>query len=370
MNLLWLIKSTKNIRVNFETEKNYNVIKISPSEDEANFEITDFKFYPISSEDYYNYEISYIDEPDVIIDETGVHWTESHWNGKCTFDSILSIEECYFINKWGGASFGRNKNYNAGTLYINMKALYPDRVIQIQVYYPNQEYKVIASFYASDEFEDYYITIPDNKVNPIVRLAIQEGSQQENTYYIKKMVYYPSNIPVPTSSRTTKTKTTTTTTTTKRTTTSTTIYIFTTKKTTSKTYAPEPTISPKTEEEIYQDNGYEECSPDVKIAYAEKINGKTQIYGLENNQWCAIFNKNINTCWSNLYGVKCCSSSANVIGTWGTEPDGTKCGSNAKEDCWSKEMGYDCCTRNESDIIFVDEDGAWGSKNDNWCGII
>jgi len=127
-----------------------------------------------------------------------------------------------------------------------MKALYPTRIIQIQVYYSSLDYKVVDTFYATDEYEDYYITIPDNKVNPILKFAIQEGSQQENTYYIKKMVYYPSNIPLPANSKTTKTRTTTTTTTTRRTTTKTTTnYIFTTKRTTKTTFAPEPTIAPK-----------------------------------------------------------------------------------------------------------------------------
>ncbi|OUM57012.1 hypothetical protein PIROE2DRAFT_18138, partial [Piromyces sp. E2] len=75
-------------------------------------------------------------------------------------------------------------------------------------------------------------------------------------------------------------------------------------------------------------------------------------------------------CWSLRYGKPCCSANATINGAWGKEADGTDCGNTSSDACWAKEIDeeYSCCTENESEkgIIYVDEDGAWGVKN-NKC---
>jgi len=339
----------------FETEKEYNAFSISPIEGEASFEITSLIFSPIpASTSDLNYEVTYLTGPEVIYDETGFKndWRENNWSCTCSPQLTTGAMECTFQGSYGAFSFQSNRNFNAGTLYVNMKVMYPNRMITIQVHHPNGSYENVFQIpNATNEYTDYYIPIPSNKMTPTNRFAIQEGSEQENTFYIRKVIYYASNVPIPeggggsTNTATTKTKTTT-----RRT----------------KTSSNEPTLPPKTEEDVYNDNGYDICSQNVRVVYGEKKDEITNMYGLENDEWCAILN---DKCWSVLYGVKCCSSNANVSGAWGTEPDGSKCGSNDSNACWSKELGYDCCDRSETDTIFVDEDGAWGSKNQKWCGI-
>jgi len=122
--------------------------------------------------------------------------------------------ECSFQGSYGAFSFQSNRNFNAGTLYVNMKVLYPNRMVTIQVHHPNQSYENVYSIPdATNEYTDYYIPIPSNKNQPTNRFAIQEGSEQENTFFIRKIIYYPSNVPIPDDSPvnnpTTKTKTTT-----------------------------------------------------------------------------------------------------------------------------------------------------------------
>jgi len=337
----------------FETENEYNAFSISPIEGEASFEITSFIFYPIlASTSDLNYEVTYLTQPEIIYDEHGFRndWRENNWSCTCSPQLTTGAMECSFQGSYGAFSFQSNRNFNAGTLYVNMKVLYPNRMVTIQVHHPNQSYENVYSIPdATNEYTDYYIPIPSNKNQPTNRFAIQEGSEQENTFFIRKIIYYPSNVPIPDGSPvnnpTTKTKTTT-----RRT----------------KTSSQEPTLPPKTEEEVYNDNGYDICSQNVKVVYGEKKDETTNMYGLENDEWCAILNDN---CWSVLYGIPCCTSNAKISGAWGTEPDGSKCGNTAESACWSRELGYDCCSRDETDTIFIDEDGAWGSKNQKWCGI-
>jgi len=340
----------------FETDKEYNAISISPIEGEALFEISSFIFSSIpASETGLNYEITHLTEPDVILDENGLsyNWQENSWSCTCSRQPTSGATECSFQGSYGAFSFQTNRNLDAGTLYINMKVLYPNRMVTIQVHHPNNDYENVYQIPdATTEYRDYYVDIPSNRNQPTTRFAIQEGSEQENTYYIRKIIYYPSYIDVPTGGSSSNTKTTTTKTKT------------TTRKT--RTGTQEPTLPPKTEEEINQDNGYEICSQNIKLAYAEIKDDVTYMYGFDDDKWCAIID---NSCWSLRYGVQCCSSNAKVTGAWGTESDGTKCGSTDSNACWAKNLGFECCTRNESDIIFVDKDGAWGTKNNKWCGI-
>ena len=38
--------------------------------------------------------------------------------------------------------------------------------------------------------------------------------------------------------------------------------------------------------------------------------------------------------------------------------------------CWAKELGYECCSDNNTKVIVTDKDGKWGIENQKWCGII
>jgi len=43
----------------------------------------------------------------------------------------------------------------------------------------------------------------------------------------------------------------------------------------------------------------------------------------------------------------------------------------AQNKCSSKitELGYPCCSNENCDIVYTDEDGTWGFENNKWCGI-
>jgi len=331
---------------NFETENEYNTIKIAPVANEITYELTKFLFYPIIVEEQVlQYNLTIIDKPDVILDSNGLHWKDTSWGDmECEFQTVISTMVCTFFGKkdaWPAFSFKNvNNNYNGGTLYINMKVLYPDQNIQILKSKGSGNYLNILTFRATTEYEDYYIDVPSSITEATYKFAVQEATQQDNTYYFKKIIYYPPYIPIPS------------------------------KESTSTTVKPTSTPTPtqKTEEEIYNDKGYEVCSPNTKVVYANDEG----IFGEENGRWCAILNKDINKCWSILHGYPCCSSNAKINGAWGVEENGDKCGNNKSNVCWAKELGFDCCkiSESESGISFVDESGPWGVKNNKWCGII
>jgi len=35
--------------------------------------------------------------------------------------------------------------------------------------------------------------------------------------------------------------------------------------------------------------------------------------------------------------------------------------------CWAKDLGYECCSTSNTEVIFSDEYGDWGIENGNWC---
>ncbi|ORX43609.1 hypothetical protein BCR36DRAFT_360758 [Piromyces finnis] len=344
----------------FETEDEYNTLKIASVEGEVTYEVIKFNFYPITiDENIPLYDVTPLEEPDVILDSEGLHWQDASWGStSCEFQTLSSAMECSFEGKqgsWPGFGFLTQNDYNGGTLLINMKVQNPDQNINILSFDRTEKYYNVNSFKATTEYAYYAIAIPSVETSPTYKFAIQEASQQDNTYYIRSIVYYPPNIPLPGEDEATTKKTTTKTKTTK----------------TSQPTITEPVLPEKTEEENFEDLGYQGCPPSTKIAYADS----TGIYGLaENNEWCAILEKNIDKCWSILYGYKCCSENATIDGAWGMESDGTKCGNPSTDACWANEIdsSYKCCTRNQSTkgIVLVDESGAWGVMDDNWCGII
>ena len=87
---------------------------------------------------------------------------------------------------------------------------------------------------------------------------------------------------------------------------------------------------------------------------------------------------NNNNCWSQRLGYRCCSNNnKNVVytdndGKWGVE-NGDWCGiidnnNNNNNSCWSLSLGYQCC--NGCNVEYTDNDGRWGVENCNWCGMI
>jgi len=80
-------------------------------------------------------------------------------------------------------------------------------------------------------------------------------------------------------------------------------------------------------------------------------------------------------CWSKVLGYSCCSScqvvTADESGLWGAE-NGQWCGipSNCQtqyDQCWSSYYGYPCCSHCK--LFLTDELGQWGAENGEWCGI-
>jgi len=187
----------------FETEDEYDALKLISIEDNPDivFYITKFNFHPIvTEEDGPSYDITRLEEPDVILDSDGLHWAEASWGlTDCKFQSINNAMECTFEGRqgdWPAFAFQTSNSYNAGTLVVNMKVLNPDQNINILVYDTTENYRGIHTFKATTEYATYEIPIPTNEFNPTYKFAIQEASQQDNTYYIRSIVYYPSYIPL------------------------------------------------------------------------------------------------------------------------------------------------------------------------------
>jgi hypothetical protein len=80
-------------------------------------------------------------------------------------------------------------------------------------------------------------------------------------------------------------------------------------------------------------------------------------------------------CWSKDLGYECCKSCevkyTDDDGEWGVEGDDW-CGipkscnpSNSSEECFTSD--YPCCSGCK--VIYTDTEGDWGYENDEWCGI-
>jgi len=92
--------------------------------------------------------------------------------------------------------------------------------------------------------------------------------------------------------------------------------------------------------------------------------------------------KEMEDCWAEDFGYKCCSPTNNKIrvtdedGDWGVE-NGEWCGINFNPDakketsgCWAEELGYKCCTKPNAKVIEKDEFGEWSVEKNEWCGIV
>jgi len=209
---------TPRVNEDFETEYEFNAIKIVTVANEITYNFIKFDFYPITvDENIPLYDVTKIDEPDVILDSNGLRWKDASWGStSCEFQSISSAMECSFEGKqgsWPGFAFQTDNRYDSGYLLVNMKVLNPDQNINILSFDTAENYHNIHSFKATTEYADYPIPIPSFELYPTYKYAIQEASQQDNTYYIRSIVYYPPYIPLPgkdSATTTKKTKTTTT----------------------------------------------------------------------------------------------------------------------------------------------------------------
>ncbi|OUM61937.1 Non-catalytic module family DOC2, partial [Piromyces sp. E2] len=80
-------------------------------------------------------------------------------------------------------------------------------------------------------------------------------------------------------------------------------------------------------------------------------------------------------CLAETIGYICCSPDNTDLyyqdeyGDWGIDFEKNEwCGITPYvKECWSKELGYNCC--NGCNVIEIDNDGKWGVENDEWCGI-
>ncbi|OUM56634.1 Non-catalytic module family DOC2 [Piromyces sp. E2] len=85
------------------------------------------------------------------------------------------------------------------------------------------------------------------------------------------------------------------------------------------------------------------------------------------------------SCWAEKLGYSCCEQACRVIvededGAWGSE-NGQWCGIISEScqqkisKCWSIAYGYPCC-QTSSYVFEQDEQGSWGYEDNHWCGII
>ncbi|OUM61929.1 glycoside hydrolase family 6 protein [Piromyces sp. E2] len=83
------------------------------------------------------------------------------------------------------------------------------------------------------------------------------------------------------------------------------------------------------------------------------------------------------TCFSEILGYPCCTSSVAPVlytdndGNWSVEK-GNWCGIPENQidddDCWAHKLGYSCCSHTER-VVYTDDDGEWGIEDNQWCGL-
>ncbi|ORX83950.1 endoglucanase precursor [Anaeromyces robustus] len=107
----------------------------------------------------------------------------------------------------------------------------------------------------------------------------------------------------------------------------------------------------------------------LKIMYPDIVASLQKGRGLEVN----VVNAYEEECWSKALGYECCSKDNTRVvvsddsGKWGVE-NGQWCGINkSKDKCWSLEYGYKCCSHCK--VLLKDDYGKWGEMNGQWCGI-
>lgn len=176
--------------------------------EEIFFDIISFKFYPIFIDEnsFLQYNVTPIDKPDVILNNTGLIWEDANWGDiNCTFHSIDENLECEIKNSQDYYSIfavQTNNNYNAGILSIVMKVLNPNQNINIIVVDRGENFHNIYSIRATTEYAEYRIPLPSIENYATYKYGLMETSKLDNIYYIKSIVYYPPNIPIPENNKT------------------------------------------------------------------------------------------------------------------------------------------------------------------------
>jgi len=172
--------------------------------DEPAGDIPDLPSSPIDT------TITQIEKPDVIVDNGKLNWIYDGWgveNNECKEDETEKALVCKIVSQWGAFGFRTENKYNKGTISVTMKVSKPEDYVQMQCQNrPNSPgyHNFADGIIMTEEYKEYNYTLPDYielDGAPVQRLAIQEGSNREggnyNTFYIKRLVYYPETYAEP-----------------------------------------------------------------------------------------------------------------------------------------------------------------------------
>ncbi|ORX70408.1 hypothetical protein BCR32DRAFT_237870, partial [Anaeromyces robustus] len=153
-----------------------------------------------------------------------------------------------------------------------------------------------------------------------------------------------------------------------------------------------------------RESGYDCCSEDnQKVIYTDEMGS----WGYENDNWCGIIVKKQEEeeqqpikssktiprekCPFYTYSPEQCTRQGGVasivtkngcptptcvieqLPTEASQPVPEETNNNvvaAADECWAKEFGYNCCSKDNQNVIYTEEMYSWGYENDNWCGIV
>lgn len=272
------------------------------------------------------------------------------WSSDCNIIDFSASIVCDMNVGYPALGFRSRYSYSTkGKLVVEMKTESPTAVKIMIKHGDDSPYNDIKILDVTSEFKKYEIDFSSSLSDQFDFVFIQKYVVDEsNRFTIKSVIYYVEGTDIPT-------------TTIKPTSTST-----------------NSTTKPTSNVGVIEDNGLNESDINkLGYDYCTQMTTKVEyvddegMWGIEDKNWCIISTKNINECWSNLYGYQCCSSSAvqdpDNLG-WGTE-NNNKCGYSNKDNCLSEAYGYPCCKKSTVKIVFVDETGAYGIEDDQWCGI-
>ncbi|ORX42524.1 alpha/beta-hydrolase [Piromyces finnis] len=88
-------------------------------------------------------------------------------------------------------------------------------------------------------------------------------------------------------------------------------------------------------------------------------------------------NKALSDCFSRNLGFNCCENESTSVffvddnGSWGVENDewcGLSSTSSSNKLCWSEVYDYSCCKKT-TQVMYIDSKGTWGIENGEWCGL-
>ncbi|OUM58244.1 hypothetical protein PIROE2DRAFT_16535 [Piromyces sp. E2] len=141
---------------------------------------------------------SKLNYPDVILDGKGLHWDESNKdNITRSFENGVTIVDMK-VTEGEKPSFGlyTNLDYNDGYLVVRMKALKTNSNSNIRIvsYSRDEQSHFISEFPPTNKYQKYVFNVPSTDHRDIYKFTIQGTTEQDNTLYIKSIIYYPPNI--------------------------------------------------------------------------------------------------------------------------------------------------------------------------------